>query len=858
MSTQTPVKSKFIKGDCVTVLANDGTILNDSAQVVQVLEPGPDGQQYYRLNTGSPSGWPESGLRLDNLALALQLAGRGWYVFPCREKPGKPYTTKRRATVTPQAKQPYWDKSDLQHGKDNATTDPDLIRRWWSRWPAALVGVYCEQSGFFALDIDTKHEVDGWLTWQGLFQKYNNGLHPKFGPAQQTPSGGAHFLFTLPADLKIPNNASKLGDGLDLRSDGYICTGGDYRWYVDHGPESELTPAPAWLLDLIRNLGSKPAAPHQTTQTAPALNINTDSGEYWLNKALARAFEGNRNDTGFWLACQLRDSGMTQGAAESVLITYSQRVPGTGYAEAEALASLKKAYETGPRAPAKSINSFGGNGHHSQQEHGGAAPQAVGNPVQPEKNHLTDLGNAQRFAAQHKGRALFVEAWGWLIWTGKKWEIDESGLAMRLAKQTIKSLYREAEAIPDKEKAAIKEAEQAAEENNMAKAEAAQKKAKDLGELAQQLLKHALKSQARPRIESVLALGKSEPDISARPDDFDTDAWLLNCQNGILDLRSGQLRPHDPQARLTKIAGAVYDPGAACPRWLEFLNRIFAGDQSMVDFVQRAAGYTLTGNIGEHCLFFLYGSGANGKSTFTETLQAVLGEYARKTPTDTLMVKYRDTTIPNDVARLAGARMVSAAELAEGKRLNESLVKDLTGGDLITARFLRLEFFDFRPVFKLWMYGNHKPDIRGTDEGIWRRLKLIPFEVTIPEGERDKHLPDKLREELPGILAWMVQGCLLWQRGGLAFPEKVKQATASYRASQDTLGEFIADCCVINPLATVKAGDLYNAYKTWCSDSGAEPINQTLFGRQITERGYKKDRKQGVILYFGLGLLAEN
>lgn len=858
-NSTTQIQTVYSAGDPVKVLAADGQILHECAHVTGVLGPGADGRIYYTLDTGSPGGWPESGLALvDNLILALQLAARGWYVFPCHESPWTDYKGNPR-----KGKDPYWNKQDLPHGKDNATTDPALIRRWWGRWPGALVGIYCELSGLFAVDIDTKNDHDGYLTWQTLVNTYGGGDLPEVGPAQETPSGGAHLLFALPADLKIPNNAGKLGGGLDLRSDGYICTGGAYKWLTDHGHELQLTDAPAWLLSLIRSLAMNPPAQPATYTSTPT--PTGDSGEYWLNKALARAGVGNRNETGFWLACQLRDSGMGKSEAESVMVTYAGRVPqgkGDHYSEHEALASLAAAYTSPARTPARGAGSvtYSGNGHHP----GGSidlsqspGDLATTQPAQPEKAHLTDLGNGQRFATQHTGRALYVEQWGWLIWNGQKWEIDESGLAMLLAKQTVKRLHAEAQDLIDRTKQAFKQAEQAGDENDPEKAAAAQEKAKALQTLANQVLGWALKSQARPRIESILALGKSEPGIAARPADFDRDSWLLNCANGVLDLKTGELSSHDPRLRITKIAGAAYDPGATCPRWLSFLNRVFAGDQTVIDFIQRAAGYTLTGNTGEHCLFFLYGSGANGKSTFTETLQAAFGDYARKTPTDTLMIKYQDSGVPNDLARLAGARMVTAAELAEGKRLNESMVKDLTGGDAIAARYLHREFFEFTPLFKLWMYGNHQPIIRGTDYGIWRRINLIPFTVVIPEAERDSALPDKLRAELAGILAWAVRGCMAWQRDGLKPPASVKAATEDYRASQDILGNFLAECCITSDLATAQAGDLYAVYKTWATENGLESMSSVVFSRRLTEKGFRKSRQggSGRQIYSGLGLL---
>ena len=330
---------------------------------------------------------------------------------------------------------------------------------------------------------------------------------------------------------------------------------------------------------------------------------------------------------------------------------------------------------------------------------------------------------------------------------------------------------------------------------------------------------------------------------------------LLNCPNGTLDLQTGRLLKHDRADLLTKRIEVKYDSNAECPRWLAFLNRIMDGDQELILFLQRAVGYTLTGGVAEQCLFFMLGTGRNGKSTFIETLLALLGDYGQKAPTEMLMFKGNGGGIPNDLARLPGARLVVAAEVEQGRRLAESTVKDLTGGDTITARFLRQEFFDFTPTHKVWMYGNHKPVIKGTDEGIWRRIHLIPFAVQIPVSEQDPNLKAKLAEELPGILAWAVRGCLDWQKHGLSVPESVKEATADYRAEMDVVSAFIEECCTTGQNHYAKWKELYAAYTDWCNVNGERAESGKRFGNTLTERGYKADNGTGnVAIRWGLGL----
>jgi len=501
-------------------------------------------------------------------------------------------------------------------------------------------------------------------------------------------------------------------------------------------------------------------------------------------------------------------------------------------------------------------------GNNGQQPDIDYNPPPPDDPPGKDKIHLTDMGNARRFALQHAGKVLYTQAWGWLVWDGKRWSKDETGAVYRLARQTVKSLYRDAEDQIEKDKRLVKAIEEAVErEDREAEAKAIEERAK-AREIAEAMLGWAKKSQGKARIDAMVSLAQSEPEMVARTSDFDNDPWLLNVQNGVLDLRTGELKPHDPGFKITKLAGASYFPDAKCPTWLNFLEKIFRGDQSLIAFLQRAAGYSLTGSTREQALFFLFGTGANGKSTFNGALQDMLGDYAMKSRAETLMVKRFDS-IPEEIAQLVGVRFMLASELVEGQRLNESLVKDLTGGDKLRARLLHRNSFEFYPEAKCWLYGNHKPVIRGTDNGIWRRVNLIPFEVTIPEGERDPKLPEKLRQELDGILTWCVQGCLKWQETGLQPPEKVQAATAEFRVEQDILAAFLDECCIINSLATVTAGALYEAYDKWSKSSGLVPKSKIAFSRQMEERGFTtkgpdgKPRRDGAgrAYYTGIGLV---
>lgn len=432
----------------------------------------------------------------------------------------------------------------------------------------------------------------------------------------------------------------------------------------------------------------------------------------------------------------------------------------------------------------------------------------------------TDVGNAERFEAFAGERFRYVHPWGaWIWYDGTRWQRDTDGEAVRSARDTLRATAAEAGTLPDEDE-------------------------------RESLNKHALDSESASRLTAMLTLAQSLLPVATEALDADND--LLNCANGTVDLRTGALRPHDRADRITRKSPVAYDPAAACPLWDAFLDRVLGGSAELVGFLQRAVGYSLTGHTSEQVLLLLYGIGANGKSTFLETLRALLGDYATQADFTTFL-KREGEGVRNDLARLVGARFVSAVEAEAGKPLAEALVKQLTGGDTITARFLFREFFDFRPAFKLWLAANHKPQISGGDHGIWRRIRLVPFTVTIPEGERDPQLTAKLQRELPGILAWAVRGAVAWRAGGLGAPPEVQAATASYRDEMDALGPFLEEAVVPAAHARVTARDLYEAYEAWCASNGERPRSQKSFAMGLRERGFEAVKgAKGVRCWAGL------
>jgi putative DNA primase/helicase len=441
--------------------------------------------------------------------------------------------------------------------------------------------------------------------------------------------------------------------------------------------------------------------------------------------------------------------------------------------------------------------------------------------------HLTDLGNAKRFVLHHGKNVRYIPArGGWFFWDHRRWRLDDSGEIERYAKQTAATIWDEVQLVADTDE-------------------------------KKRTAMWAHKSEGVARLEAMLRLAQSEGEVVAHVEELDAHPFLFNVLNGSIDLRTGRLRPHRRQDLLTALAPIEYDPAATCPTWLAFLDRILGGDAQLIAFVQRALGYALTGDTSEQVLFLFYGPGANGKSTLVEAVRGVFGDYAQQADFVTFLSLRDDGRPRNDIARLVGARFVAAIEVESGKRLNESLVKQLTGSDTITARYLYREFFEFVPQFKIFLAANHKPAIREMNTAMWRRVRLVPFTVTIPPNERDRTLPAKLRAEQRGILAWAVQGCLNWQQHGLGEPEAVQKATGAYKEEMDTLGAFIRECCVIDQNAHVGAEALYKEFRDWCDRNGERHGTQSKFRQHLLERGLQQIKHNSGMRWTGIGLATE-
>ncbi|MBU4221420.1 MAG: hypothetical protein KKA10_07340 [Euryarchaeota archaeon] len=428
--------------------------------------------------------------------------------------------------------------------------------------------------------------------------------------------------------------------------------------------------------------------------------------------------------------------------------------------------------------------------------------------------HLSDLGNAQRLHNLAGDNIRFCYPYNkWLVWDQRKWNSDNVAQLETYARQTIKTIYEDALNKSDFES-------------------------------KETLLLFALKTEAVKGINGMIELAKSEPGVPILPEAFDNDKMLFNVQNGTIDLRTGCLKPHTKADFITKISPVIYEPGAKCPVWETFLDRIFQSKKDLIGYIQRKCGYILTGETSEEDLDILYGIGGNGKSKLTDAFVYIMGDYHTKANVETIQeTKYKNGSAASpDVARLKGARLVTVSEPEKGIKLNESKIKDMTGRDTLSARHLYQESFDFKPEFKLWVYTNYKPIIKGQDRGIWRRIKLIPFDVIIPYEEEDKQLDKKLKAESSGILNWMLAGCLEWQQEGLKVPKEILDATAEYKEEMDYLGDFFKDCCEVEKTAITSLKRLYLTYQAYCEVVGMKPQSQTTFPRSLEERGYKKKK----------------
>jgi putative DNA primase/helicase len=644
-------------------------------------------------------------------------------------------------------------KPATKHGFKDATTDEKQIRSWWAKHAYGIGMATGKPSLRIVLDIDgPKGEAS--------FSK----LEAKYGPLPKTlevrTEHGRHLWLLWPGVRVQCSNDGRFGEGIDMRGDGgyavvpptvYESGKGQYA-IVSEAP---IAAAPAWLIKLAnrKKEKKKPKAGNPACQAAKTAGTPPVDANLLVDRALGEAAKTGRNNAGFWLACQLRDNGFSQSEAVRFMEGYRSQVGPTNtkgaaepYTWSEAESSLEQAYSASAREPWTASRTSSAT--HSDD------------PVTETKTNapmFSDEDIARRFSQTYGNDLRYTAAWGrWSRWDGKRWERDET-------------LH-----VFDLSRAVCLDTSQKCTERN---------------------IRRRIASAAT--VAAVERLARCDRRHAATADQWDRDPWLLNTPQGVVDLKTGETRPPSRGDYMTKMARA--SPGgecADCRRWLAFLERVTDGQRELANFLQRMCGYALTGVTQEHALFFLYGTGANGKSVFLNTVAGILGDYARTAPIETFIAT-RNEQHPTDIAGLQGARLVTAFETEDGRRWAESKLKALTGGDPVAARFMRQDFFQFTPQFKLLVAGNHKPRLGAVNEAIRRRFNLVPFTITIPEAERDQHLADKLREEWAAILRWMIEGSLAWQSQGLDPPAIVKNATEAYFADEDAIGRWLEDACVV-------------------------------------------------------------
>jgi P4 family phage/plasmid primase-like protien len=695
--------------------------------------------------------------------------------------------------------------------------------------------------GRIVVDVDVR-DGDGYAQLESM-----PGFQESTTLTIATASGGAHFYYRHPG-IHVGNG--KLATHIDVRGDAdgwayvvapgsrVVCEDGSvatHEVYVD----APLADAPDWLLAQLLQRGSSAKASEPVTpidEAHPDWSYRVERFTDACTRAAPACEDGTSSRKLFALACRaMLDLRLPLETARDILLnhwssrcTRADGVTPYPYEPDEVERALENATlvaggesrEIFSRATTEGFAALVAARSKAAPAEPSVAIKALAARVatRPEPYlppALTDTGNAELFAQLHGENVRFVPAWkSWLVWDGQRWRRDDLETVGTLAKDVARTRW-----------------------------EYVAKYGTDADD-KMKLSKWANASESKRGRENTIALTQLEPGVPVSHEALDANAWLLNVANGTVDLRTGELRDHARGDHMTKLAPVAFDADAACPTWDRFLARVTGASSELAEFLARAVGYSLTGDVGEQVLFFLQGPGANGKSVFTLIVRELIGDYAKQAAPDLLLAKHGESH-PTEIADLHGARFALCQEVDQGRRWAEATLKQLTGGDRVKARRMREDFWEFEPTHKLWVCANHKPQVRGADEGIWRRIKLVPFEVTIPPAERDPKLVEKLRAELPGILAWAVRGCLAWQRDGLGVPKQIADATEAYRKEEDRVGAFIDECCEEGGAFDVSKKDIFAAYQRWALASGEEAVTKREFGDRVASRGGVIDGKTG-------------
>lgn len=716
---------------------------------------------------------------MDNKILGY--LNRGWAVLPTHSVVNGVCTCNNPKCSSP-GKHPR-----TQRGVKDASKDIDVVRSWFDYWKSANVAVATGKvSGIFVVDVDPKS--GGLKSLEEFSKKY---FGDKDTYTVLTGSGGYHFYFTLPEGVDIPNY-NAIYPGIDIRSDGgYVVappsvhiSGGSYK--LSHENADVLEPTS----ELVELLASK-SRKSSSMSFSDALNRENDFKVPSIDKLLEGIPEGERDNTIFKWACKYRrknGENSRSGALALAYIAASRCVPPFPREEVE-----------------KCVNSAW------KQDHSDPSYMEKALSFENEFEPLTDVGNSRRFIKNFKNKFTYVPGWGWMVWDNNHWRRDDGGLSHNAAKEVSTIIKLEAQKLSQED------------EEYEIKAH----------------INWAKRSQSAGSISATLAVAQTDPDIVSYVDDFDTDDLSLAVSNGIIDLRTGELRKTSFRDKITKNTNVIFDDKVDQSRWLEFLYNALDGDEELMSYIKRAAGYTLTGLNTEEVFFVISGPPASGKSTFLDGLLSALGGYATSAQADTFMYRRNKSVGKEEIARLAGHRLVSVSEIREGDYFSEALIKQFTGGDKVSARFLYQDTFEFVPKFKLWVGTNHDPGAQ--DDAMWRRIKKIPFPRTVPAHKRDYTLKAWAKNPLEGgstILAWAVEGAREWLAEGINDPQKVRDEVNKYRMINDRNYAFVAENIIQKENNSIKASDLYFNYCQWCEKYNEFPKKFPAFIQMLDRVDY--------------------
>lgn len=748
------------------------------------------------------------------LESALSYATRGWYVLPCEVGGKEPL-----GLLVP-------------HGLLDASREPATIQRWWKRAPRANIGISCGPSHLVVADIDVKKKAPGLKSWQQLLDKYGVELADTL--SQHTPTGGIHYLYNT-NEHELRNTTGKLAKGIDTRAaGGYIVvapsttTEGRYSWDTD--------PISTTIADLPAALATMLA--ETTTERTTAPIQPTKPGDYArAEAALTKLAPWRCEDYEPWVNVGMALSELGAAGLE-LWDTWSSK---SGKYKPFLCAEKWDTFTPGEGITLASLFHWASEDNPAPT---GAIPVQVNEPpadweIEYQLMHqVSESGNAERLIRLHGADLRYCDGLGgWLVWSGQRWQPDETGEVQRRASRLSDAIYEERSHIADKEQ-------------------------------RDRLASCAAKAETLRFITATMVLATSNLAVVSRLNDWDNNPWLFNVENGTLDLRTGVLLPHHPADLLTKMAPVHYAPDAIDARFDYYLDSVTSHDPDLKAYLQRVAGYSLTGDTREDVFLLVLGPTQSGKSTFVDAMIEMMGDYGMAASFETFLQRQANAGGARpDVVRLRGARFVGASEAEKNQRLAEEFLKRLSGGDKLAERGLYSNGIEFRPTFKIWLAANESPRIRDDNTALWARLKPVPFEMQLPPDKIDRTLKSYLLND-PGarsaILAWAVDGCLMWQAGGLGECPAIEKRKQTLQASFDPLGEFINTECIIATNVEVEAKRLRVAYDAWANTNlGAheKALSNKELGKRLMTHGCESRREsRGGIrcsYWHGIGLQSD-